>query len=273
VKDEDGVESILPFETAMELLDNKIDLICAEVGATSAPTLYLTSDSFLVKQLNIRNKLTGDKEVEPIVNFRENVSKTKVYKGTRKSVKPFHFKNISAYMLSNYDCVIANGLEADDLMCIRQWDNYKHRVKNIEATPTIICSRDKDLRMCPGWHYSWECGKQASIGPLEVGPVGFLQEVDGKIRGFGIKFFFYQLLVGDSVDNIPGLPKCGPAKALKILDGVDTPKDMLKAVTEAYKASMGDVYKEYLREQANLLWMVRELDEQNNPVMFDGRYL
>lgn len=88
---------------------------------------------------------------------------------------------------------------------------------------TIICSRDKDLRMCPFWHYGWEHGNQPEFFPTYVERLGeiTLSEDKKKIKGTGLKFFYSQLITGDTVDNIPGLPKGGPVlAALTLADAV-----------------------------------------------------
>jgi 5'-3' exonuclease len=126
--------------------------------------------------------------------------------------------------------------------------------------------------MCPGYHYSWECGKQPSHGPVFVDyfKSGWLiKKPDGKVIGYGDKFFYYQMLTGDTVDNIPGLPKWGTVKAFKTLDTNFTSKrDMYELVSGLYKEAMGEEWLSYFKEQANLLWMVRQLDSDGNPVMF-----
>lgn len=256
-KGEDGEKMILDFDRVAHLLDDRIRVICAEVGATEPPILFITSDKKMDK------KLEGG--FKP--NFREAIAITKPYKGTRKSEKPHHFRNITAYMLAEYDCRISNGIEADDDMCIEQYMRWNC---NVGPEPSIICSRDKDLRMCPGWHYSWECGKQASIGPVFVEGTGWLEKKpDGKIIGYGDKLFYYQMLVGDTVDNIPGAPGVGPAKAFKLLDPIDNISELYTAVKRVYmdKSSGGDEWKVYMKEQANLLWMVREFRD-GVPVMY-----
>ena len=261
-KDEDGNPQLLDFDRVAQLLNDKIDIICDDVQATEPPVLYLTGDEKLAKKLN--KYIDEEDRVEYKPNFRHAIAKTKVYKGTRKADKPYHYDNLTAYMMANYECHISNGLEADDSMCIEQ-------IKYLDSDNlTIICSRDKDLRMCPGLHYSWECGKQGSIGPIKVHEDdGWLEErPDGKIIGYGDKFFYYQLLVGDAVDNIPGLKGCGPKKAYPLLENIEGTRNMYETVRDLYKEKMGDDWKEYLQEQANLLWMVRELDKDGEPVMF-----
>ena len=249
-KDEEGEDFIANFDWVAELLDSKIDLICDEVEATEPPTLYLTADKKLCDKMGLKYK----------PNFREAIAVTKPYKGTRVKSKPFHFDNLTHYMLGKYDVQLAVGIEADDLICI---DSSKAFHED-----TVICSRDKDLRMCPAIHYSWECGRQSSEGPVRVDGTGWLERRGDKVIGYGPIFFYYQLLVGDSVDNIPGLPRVGPVKALEALSSVGNERDCYEVVKSLYEERVDGDWLEYLKEQANLLWMVRELDEEGNPVLF-----
>ena len=219
------------FDYVVEVLEGKLRDICAAAGGTEPPRLYLTGKG----------------------NFREKVAVTKPYKGQRKQEKPYHFKHITDYMLNMYDTVVVDGMEADDMMCIDQTDD------------TIICTRDKDLRMMPGWHYGWECGAQREFGPIQVDEAGFLVLNGNKLSGAGIIFFWAQMLMGDSTDNIPGCPGIGPKKAYLALTQThpDDHEEMVKAYYQLKKCS----YEMFL-EQAYLLWMVRELDEDGNPVMW-----
>ena len=231
-------ESNPPFDYVSELLDNRIGNICGVVGATSSPILYLTGKT----------------------NFRNDIAKLHPYK-KRPSHKPLHYYNIKAYIQGKYDYRITEGLEADDLMAIEQTSR---------ATETIICTRDKDLRQVPGWHYGWELANQPQFGPELVDDVGYikLSKDRKKVSGVGMLFFYAQLLTGDAVDTIPGLPKCGPVAAFNILANSNTPAEALKAVYEAYKACYGlSGYKEML-EQGRLLYMTRKLREDGTPVLW-----
>jgi hypothetical protein len=157
-------------------------------------------------------------------------------------------------MLSQYECVVTEGMEADDLICI-----------DLTASngSAIACSRDKDLRMCPGWHYGWACGKQEQFGPMQVEPLGELHLTNTtpkKLKGTGLKFFYSQLITGDTVDNIPGLPRRGPVFAYGLLSGCTSELEMFNAVRSAYQDCYGDDHSAAMREQVNLLWMIRELN-------------
>lgn len=250
---ETGEQVLLPFEEVQELLDKKIKLIELECDATQKSTLFISSSEKIVEMWNKNGEYYGRKPLVHEPNFRYAVAKTKPYKGQRKNPKPFHFYNILAYMMSEYDVVISeNGLEADDEICIAQ------RIALDEGQDTTICSRDKDLRICPGWHYSWECGKQSSMGPEETSVDGFLRKKpNGDIYGFGLMFFLYQCLIGDSADNIPGLPGVGPARAWAELTTTGSRQEAIKKVKDLYKEKLGEKSKEYFEEQACLLWMIQ----------------
>lgn len=234
-----------PFDYVAELLDNRIGNINAIASQAvpesmiAEPILYLTGST----------------------NFRFDIAKRTPYK-QRAGNKPWHFKNITAYLKAKYDVRVSEGMEADDLMSIEQ-TSRPHE--------TIICTRDKDLRQVPGWHYGWELGNQPQFGPLLVDDVGqiTLSPDRKKINGYGGMFFYAQCLTGDPVDTIPGLGnKTGPVKAFEILEGSETLEDAFKRVLEAYRGVYEDRAEEELLEQGRLLWMTRKLDENQKPVMW-----
>ncbi len=229
-----------PFETVAEDFDQRISEIEAECWATEPSILYLTGKG----------------------NFRDDIAVSKGYKANRKSNKPFHHGNIKAYAKAHYDVRWQDGLEADDLLAIEQ--------SSREPLTTIICTRDKDLRMVPGMHFGWTCGKQGQYGPRRVDPLGELELINQKkIVGNGLKFFYSQLITGDTVDNIPGLPKGGPTLAYNTLAHLETEEEMYEAVRQLYEDKFPEDYEERLLEQAKLLWMVRELDEDGQPIMWE----
>jgi DNA polymerase-1 len=246
---EDGSSVLLPYEEVQELLYKKIELIQEDTN-TSRATIFFSDSEWINEYINKQLRKRGFPKKAFVRNFRYDVAKTKPYKGTRNNPKPFHFYNILADLLANYKCVISgDGLEADDMMSIEQ---YRRGVD------TIICSRDKDLRICPGWHYSWECGKQRAIGPVFTDKIGWLEKRENDVLGYGLSFFYYQMLVGDTADNIPGLPKFGKVKAFDLLKDLKTEQELFQIVRDLYKESLGESSKEYFMEQANLLWIYQE---------------
>lgn len=250
---------IHPFDSAKELLEFKIAIMMEETWATEPPTLYLTDDRARNERLSERGIQSDYKPV-----FREALAKTAPYKGNRTQEKPFHFHNLTELMVNHYDCKIAKGMEADDLMSVDQ--NI-----GLPECETVICSRDKDLRITPGKHYSWACGVKPAIPLYTVDKLGWLEEpVKGKLFGAGLKFFYAQTIMGDTVDNIPGIPGKGPAFAYKLLNECETESQMLDRVLDAYEKYTTD-WDSYFDEQASLLWIIQELDKDGNPVYYNKK--
>lgn len=244
-----------PFDYVAHLFDERVSNILA-ITKADCYTLYLTGKN----------------------NFRNEIAKTKVYKGTRKDVKPFHFDNLTAYIEGLKPCVKTDGIEADDAMCIEQvlginrWE-AEWGTDNWSPNETIICSRDKDLRQCPGWHFSWEIGNQPQHGPVLVDKMGWLEmdreKKPPKLFGYGLKFFYSQLLTGDAVDNVPGLPGWGPVAAYEVLHDRDTPESLLAAAITAYTSVYANDWQDQMTEQGRLLWLVRRLNKDGSPVMWN----
>lgn len=241
-----------PFDICAQFLDNRIEHTCAIVGATAPPILFLT----------------GKK------NFRFDIAKRTPYKA-RAGKKPFHYKNITAYIKGKYDYRITEGLEADDLIAIYQSQRNSILLRTDgdsgPGVPTVICTRDKDLRAVPGWHYGWELGAQPQFGPAEVTNLGqiFLSEDRKKIKGTGLLFFYSQCLTGDAVDSIPGLPKCGPVAAYTILEGATNEEEAFSRVRAAYYGHFGEDSDKELLEQGRLLHMTRALHEDGSPILWE----
>lgn len=250
------IREVCGFQFVKELMDKRISDICYGCGGTEKPRIYLTGKG----------------------NFREKIAEQRGYKANRlDKVKPFHYENLKGYLIAVYGAQVYDGMEADDAMCIDQ-------VRlNREGVPTVICSRDKDLRQCAGWHYSWECGKQAEWGPhlveglgelfLKVYPEGHkYQGRVKKLTGTGDLWFLAQMLMGDEVDNIPGLSGYGPRKVYDLLSACPSYEEAKKEVEDAYtkyyeKKGKLEEAKAAINEQAQLVWMVRELNEDGSLIM------
>lgn len=228
-----------PWEMVEEQVERRIQHILTETESDSCKLFF-----------------TGE------TNFRNNIAKRQPYK-VRAGHKPYHFYNIEWYLKGNYGWACQEGLEADDLISIEQ-------TSRLEQRDTIICTRDKDLRQVSGWHYGWELGKQPSFGPYFVSDYGAIHLSDDrkKITGWGLKYFLSQCLTGDTVDSIPGLQGCGPVASFELLHSTTSYREGRDAVLKAYEGKYGPEASQELLEQASLLWMVRELDQDGQPVMW-----
>lgn len=218
--DENG--NILPWPFVQSRVQGRINRILEAVGADEYQ-LYLTSD---------------DKS-----NFRYDIATIKPYKGNRKDLqKPYYYTHIRNFLIDHRDALEIRFMEADDAMAIEQYKALKEGRKD-----TVICSRDKDLKMVPGYHYNWGAGKQ-----LE-------QEIWWQDEINGLRCFYKQLLTGDSTDNIPGLFGVGKSsKLMSVIDNTDSELGMYNVVFEEYRKRFGNYAEQFLTENARLLWMLEE---------------
>ena len=198
---------------------------------------------------------TGCKEIEFYLtgksNFRNDIATIQTYKAGRGS-KPSLYEEMRKWVEFKWDAITVEGMEADDMLAIRQMQ---------EKGDTVIVSRDKDLRMVRGWHYGYQCGKQAEYEMRFIDKIGYL-EMGKKLKGGGMKWFFSQLIRGDKTDNIQGVKGAGDKKAFNTIDPLTTSQEMFNACLELY----GDL--DNMLENANLLWMVTHLKEDGSPIMF-----
>ena len=237
---------IYSFESLIPRLEKKIADILDEVGATSH-TLYLTGKG----------------------NFREEIAVTKEYKGNR-GAKPYHHANVRAY-LESLGAVVVDGMEADDVMAIEQTSDWimlrgskDNEEQHSKVCTTVICSRDKDLRQVPGWHYGWEAHNQPEYAMKWTSELGHLELTDKrKVKGDGLKFFYAQLIMGDKTDNIQGIEGKGDVFAYSLLEDCTDEQEMSMLVRKAYDDDV------LVLEMGRLLWMTRELDKEGKPILWE----
>lgn len=237
-KDDEGNKQVRDFDHVEESIELWYSYIKTRLGCDNVQT-YLTGKG----------------------NFREKLAVSHPYKDKR-GPKPFHYEAIKAWLTLHYDAHTVEGMEADDYMAYKQTECLKHNVAS------VIASRDKDLQMVEGWHYVWQCGRQPEklSKATKLGTLSLPKGNRKKLSGDGLKWFYAQCMMGDKVDTIPALAGVGPALAYDTLVDCETEEEMFSAVRTAYHERGYD--DAYLLEQARLLWMCTEMDEQGNPVMW-----
>ena len=161
-------------------------------------------------------------------NFRDRIGTILPYKGHRdRTDRPFWFSAVLSYLVSSRSVSVIDGMEADDALSIAHTESG--------GDSTIICSRDKDLRQVPGWHYTWPSRKQEERHPY------YITELDG------IRFFYKQLLTGDRADNILGLFGVGDkSAAVKRLDTYETELEMFQEVKHQYELRFGSYWDMFM---------------------------
>lgn len=218
-RDEDGNPLPSPLAHSLSNLKTTVEGILARFPHRNWERIYLT----------------------PSGGFRYSVAKSKPYKGSRKSKKPQWFHEMREYLVKHYGAIIVDEdkpenerREADDLCSSDQW---AHPDKS-----TCVCSIDKDLLMVPGWNYNFN---------KDQFQCRTLVEAD--------LWFYYQLMVGDGVDNIAGLKGIGPKKAEQLIEACSRKRNRVrKAVFDLYRKEFSSKWEDALDETATLLFLERE---------------
>tara|TARA_X000001388_G_scaffold65139_1_gene51532 strand:- start:509 stop:1195 length:687 start_codon:yes stop_codon:yes gene_type:complete len=165
-------------------------------------------------------------------NFRHEIAVTEPYKGNRKEKeKPVHLEAIRQYLIKDWNAVVSEGEEADDLIAI-----------DATAIPdSIIVSLDKDFNQVPGKHYNFNKQDLYDVSEDE-----------------GLLFFYRQIIMGDKADNIVGVHGIGEKKSQKLLEDLSE-IEMYNKCIELLDS------EERVIENARLLWLRREPDQLWEP--------
>lgn len=261
------------------------DFICYFVANLDAP--LANNVKHLLKILDTNRKMMGCEHMNAHITMgskggRHEMATIKPYQEDRK---PGETKDrvreirgeLANWAGSDHITVIANFIvEADDSI-----SRYHTAYNKSGCGLSIIDSGDKDLNMNQGVHRDSNTKKLIRVegyGKVEYKDVG---NTKPKLKGYGDSWFFYQMLIGDGADNIPGLEKlsaehmneyvplkkfnpnrkpglCGEKKAVAILEGVSSSTIAAKRVWACYVGYYGLKAEERFVEQAFLLWMRRD---------------
>ena len=185
---------------------------------------------------------------------RNDYAVTKPYQGNRKDQEPpEHLAALRGFVGENLPSIVHLAQEADDGM------TQANQAAKDAGTPelSVIMSKDKDLRMAAGlhWDYDEECisGADDDYGYIYLDRSKKVTTV----KGYGTKFFWAQMLMGDAADNIAGLPvadgdvlfelgvgkknqkhrKVGPALAVTLLEGLNNNMECWDTIKHLYRTS------------------------------------
>ena len=126
-----------------------------------------------------------------------------------KKPKPDHYQAIRDYLERHWNAQISTELEADDEVCLEAnmykdysiWNQDEEAIEKDQMYPScVIISIDKDLDQAPGWHF------KPRRNPKE--PIYYYVEPYTAMMWWGS-----QMIMGDSGDDIVGIPDVGKVKA------------------------------------------------------------
>ena len=134
---------------------------------------------------------------------RHEVAGVREYQANRKDKpKPKNLKFARAYIKSHMNSMLHYDQEADDGLA-------QFQQKFIDLGQSHLCvldSSDKDLRMVKGLHLDPYTDQIIEVTGYDS---SWYDADKAKVLGWGTSFFWHQILMGDTADNIPGLPAFG----------------------------------------------------------------
>ena len=206
--------------------------------------------------------------------YRYAVARVKAYQAQRASSRrPKNWRPLRDLLETGQFGTTLNDFdrEADD-----RFGQYGHA----DPANTVIGTQDKDMRMVPGWHLDWIDNRMRWLPP------GTYDKVMND-KQYGTKWFWLQMLHGDTADFIPGLPRVGivastratakddgqlgrlsrevgeggklmqvgEVTAGKLLAGTESSNEAAEIVHKAYWSYYKERALVEMLEQAVLLWM------------------
>ena len=169
-------------------------------------------------------------------NFRYEVNKS--YKAHRTAPKPSLLPWCREYLRWEYNAIVSQGEEADDLIAIE--------AARMNYQGCVIASVDKDFLQVPVPMYNFRKGELTNVSPEE-----------------GLRFFYKQCIMGDAADGVKGIPGVGPKGADKALEGLVFEKDLYDKTLWLYEEN--GLSADDLTSNARLLWLRRKPNEMWGP--------
>lgn len=178
-------------------------------------------------------------------NFRLVLPTPEIYKGNREdTIRPLLLGECREYVKKKYGAIVIDGIEADDYLTMRQYEGWLHYKKTGKFNQ-IVASFDKDQVQCPGLIFntmrdSTERSWKHPLPWLIDDSMGEIWMEKGKVKGWGKKFFGYQMLFGDQSDNVKPYQnfdkiRFGERSAFQVISPCQDENSMWIAVVNQYK--------------------------------------
>jgi hypothetical protein len=172
-------------------------------------------------------------------NFRLNLPLPTRYKSNRDdAMRPPQLGDCKDYLVNKLGAEVSRGVEADDVLCSYAYQGYK------EGNYVVQCSIDKDAHHGPWWLYDWTTMKEPKLiegfGDIELVVYTSGVNTSKVVKGFGRKFLYCQMVLGDPVDGYKpseiAKARFGAAGAYKLLKNAKNDKEALEAIVKQYKS-------------------------------------
>ena len=228
---------------------------CSRLQASITTALYKIVDTFGGLGVSPEYVLMFLTKPDGLGRYRDKFNHKSSYKENRsKAPPPVFMEEMRDFINTEYVTHNApsSQYEADDAISWFGWDCYT------KGESCVIAGVDKDLNQIPGNHYDYGNGRSYHVGEEAAN-----------------RFFFQQLLTGDTADNIPGIKGIGVKRANTILSKGANPEEWWDTVLEVYTNKMphlsADDIANLLYERGNKLWIQRYEGQTWYPPIPEGR--
>lgn len=138
------------------------------------------------------------------------------YKANRAPTKLLFVKEIKEYLVNKYGAIERRRVEADDLSAFAMYNGNNS---------FINCAIDKDvINQVVGKYFNYRTHESGITNPKQA-----------------LEFLYTQVLIGDAVDNIKGIPFIGKKKASRILEDCNNAEELQNATLKAYQNFYGGI--------------------------------
>src|SRR5688500_17005247 len=147
----------------------------------------------------------------------------------RSQIEPIH----AIIRAMGLPLLIVDDVEADDVIGTLAQQAWQQQI------PTLISTGDKDMTQLVNEHVT-----------LLNTMTNETLDIEGVKNKFGLppeRIVDYLALIGDKVDNIPGVPGVGPKTAVKWLQDFGSVKDLI-ARAEEIKGKIGETFRQHLKQ-------------------------
>lgn len=163
--------------------------------------------------------------------FRDTRYRYAPYKGNRPE-KPDFVKyweeTIKEHYVKKWGFIIpVLSVEADDIVCA-----LSHKLSLTQDT--IICSPDKDMKQVPGYHFDYRVASREIV---------HVTKFNAYVN------YWSQVVMGDTTDNIAGVPGIGKVGAAKLFKGMSDDFELYQCAMTQYMNYFGNFYGPMIFEE------------------------
>ncbi len=233
-----------PVQFALHTIKEQIGHILESTKADDF-NLYLTGEGNYREQVATFLPYKGNRMLKQEIEAHIAAGEYTYYFEGRKlagTTKPYHYDAIREYLIDYWDAEVIGGMEADDMLAIKQSEAYHNTCitpdvdikKYLRSNGHIVASIDKDLMQVPGWYFDFRTEDQRKAG---VPDWYYVTEEEADLN------LWAQVASGDMTDCIFGIAGISFDGAKKKLKDVKNKEKEVESMYQAWFKKMDEADK------------------------------